>query len=535
MDLDYFLSSHTVFVELPNIIIEQNNNNVTICYLDKYKINYLIINNKLVIELDCSDLIELNHLIRLAKNKFNNSAYIIKEKTIYINTDSYDSIEYFLTNLHKILESNTNLCTCCGNNLNIKGMGIINFCDNIECKREYFNLVTDNRVITTYNKDPKVFEFLLNILIKGISHPKGELAFKPLPLVPNVSNLAVLKEIITNKFTDTNIELIFKHLNTCSNDIELFGLTDELVYCILKNAVSDNYFSMSSKAHVSGEKKRVKKVNPSDSTEEFKDEYETDIMFLNINYSAEIENKFPQKYYLFHGSSMYSWYPIVKNGLKIMSGTALQANGAVHGPGIYFSDSFEMSLGYSSRGFTSSKTFPYNVVSVFEILQDTVQYKKAPGIFVITDDSVLVLRYFVLVKNGTKLPKDITKTFTLEIPAQKQLNKTSVIMVKSKRLNAEYKKLSSEEFIKEINIVNEFSWIITFNNIKNKIIQIEFKFSNYPLYPPDIKILEPKQIGSIADSQQNIKIPLTNPNTWEITNNLSQICLFLHNCIKESI
>jgi hypothetical protein len=549
MDLDYFLSFHTVFVELSNIIIEQNNNNVTICYLDKYQITYSITNIQLIIEFKCSDIIELNHLVRLAKIKFknHNPVYLFEENIIYININSYDApeateapeapeaIEYFLTNLHKILESNTNLCTCCTVNLNIKGMGIINCCDNIECKREYFNLVTDNRVVTTYNKDPKVFEFLLNILIQGISHPKGELAFKPLPLVPNISNLAVLKEVLTNKFTDINIQLIFKYLNSCSNDIELFGLTDKLSYCILKNAVSDNYFSMSSRAHISGNKKKVKKINPYDSTEEIIDEYETNIMFLNINYSAEIENKFPQKYYLFHGSSMYSWYPIVKNGLKIMSGTALQANGAVYGSGIYFSDSFEMSLGYSSRGFTSSKSFPYNVVSVFEILQDTLQYKKSPGIFVISDDSILVLRYFVLVKNGTKLPKDITKTFTFEIPAQKQLNKTSVIMVKSKRLNAEYKNLSSLIYIKEVNIIDEFSWIVIFCEIKSKIIKIELKFSNYPLYPPDIKIIEPKQIGSIADSQQNIKIPLTNPNTWEITNNLSQICLFLYNCFTESI
>jgi ubiquitin-protein ligase len=108
-------------------------------------------------------------------------------------------------------------------------------------------------------------------------------------------------------------------------------------------------------------------------------------------------------------------------------------------------------------------------------------------------------------------------------------------MVKSKRLNVEYKNLSSLIYIKEVNIIDEFSWIVIFCEIKSKIIKIEFKFSNYPLYPPDIKIIEPKQIGSIADSQQNIKIPLTNPNTWEITNNLSQICLFLYNCFTESI
>jgi len=522
MDLDYFISIHSVFVELPNVISEQNKNFITINYLDKYQITYSISDELLVIHLEYHDLIELNHLIRLIIAKFNLSN---QKNTFYINLNNYNQIENFLSNLSEILESSTNLCTNCAKPLNLKGMGLITCCENFNCKCEYFNCVTDNRVVTTYNKDPKVFEFLLQILIFGMSHPKGELAFKPLPFVPNVTNLNMLKNTLPTEFNDTNINLIYQK-------------TGSLVYCFLKNAVSDNYFSMSSRAHVSGDKKKVKKVNPENSIEETKEEYETDIMFLNINYSAEVENKFPQKYYLFHGSSSYSWYPIVKNGLKIMSGTALQANGAVYGPGIYFSDSFEMSLGYSSRSTTTYKSFPYNIVSVFEILQDTEQYKKASGIFVINNNSVLVLRYFVLVKQGSKLPKDITKTFTFEIPAQKQLNKISVIMVKSKRLNAEYKKLLGEEFINSINIVNEFSWIVTLNDIKSKNIQIEFKFSNYPLYPPDIKIIEPKQIGSIAsiaDSEQNIKIPLTNPSSWEITNNLSQICLFLYNCFTESI
>jgi hypothetical protein len=75
------------------------------------------------------------------------------------------------------------------------------------------------------------------------------------------------------------------------------------------------------------------------------------VIFIHINYSAEIENKFQQNHYLFHGSSIYSWYPIVKNGLKVMSGTALQANGAVYGHGIYFSDSFKFSCCITGSAF----------------------------------------------------------------------------------------------------------------------------------------------------------------------------------------
>ncbi len=536
MDLDYFISIHSVYIDYTYEINQQINSKLIIRYLDKLETSYSINNNKLTIEFNklnnTNYEFEFGHLIRLIKKLISPN---IISNTLEINIKNYELIEKYLINLNNILKNDTNLCVGCGLPLEIKGTKIISCCNNNTCKQEFFSVPTDNRVILSYNKDPKVFEFLLQILLSGMSHPKGEMAFKPLPFVPNINNLNNLKEIISKNFNNTTIPIIYQHIRSSSNDLELFEKIGSLNYCILKNAVSDNYFSMSSKAHVSGDKKKVKKINPENSIEETKEEYETNIMFLNINYSAEVENKFPQKYYLFHGSSMYSWYPIVKNGLKIMSGTALQANGAVYGAGIYFSDSFEMSLGYSNRTTITNDSFPYSVVSVFEILKETSEYKKASGIFVINDESVLVLRYFVLVKHGSKLPKDITKTFISEIPAQKQLNKISVIMVKSKRLNAEHKKLSGEEFIREINIISEFSWIITFCDIKSKSIEIELKFSNYPLYPPDIKLISPKQIGSIADSEQNIKIPLTNPNTWEITNNLSQICLFLYNCFTETI
>lgn len=535
MDLDYFISLHTVYIEFSQIIVEQFNNIFKVNYLDKFEITYNLTENftELEINFNFNNMInefEQAHYIRLI-NKLNNTTLNYQFKCL-INLTNYDLVESFLINLNKILQLGINLCTGCGTELKIKGTGLISHCDDIYCKQNYFNYVTDNRVIQAYNKDSKVFEFLLQILISGINHPKGSMAFKPLPSIPGVNSLERLKEVIPLELTNTDITKIYNCIQNSLTDFELQSKIGEMNYCILKNAISDNYFSMSSRVHVSGDKKKVKTVNSLNKEEE-KEEHETNIIFLNINYSAEIENKFPQKYYLFHGSSVYSWYPIVKNGLKVMSGTALQANGAAHGPGIYFSDSFEMSLGYSIRSICNN--YPYNIVSVFEILQDPTQYKKTAGIFVITDDSILVLRYFVLVKIGSKLPKDITKTFTLEIPAQKQVNRTSVILVKSKRLNAEYKKISDESFIKEVIILDEFTWIIKFQDIKSHSVIIELKFSNYPLYPPDIKLVSPKQLGSIGDSQQNIKIPLTNPNTWEITNTLSQICLFLYNCICETI
>jgi hypothetical protein len=39
----------------------------------------------------------------------------------------------------------------------------------------------------------------------------------------------------------------------------------------------------------------------------------------------------------FHGSSIENWHSILRNGIKNMSGTAGQLNGAAYGNGVYIS------------------------------------------------------------------------------------------------------------------------------------------------------------------------------------------------------
>lgn len=178
---------------------------------------------------------------------------------------------------------------------------------------------------------------------------------------------------------------------------------------------------------------------------------------------------------------------------------------------------------------------PYNVVGVFEILEEPSKYKKAANIFVISDDSVLLLRSLVLVKSGSNVSKDITTYFTKEIPQQKQINKFSLGMIKNKRLDSEYKKLLNEPYIKSIEQIDQFKWNIIFEKIKSKSIQIEFKFSNYPISPPDIKMLTELRISGLINLDKEIRISITEPSNWKITNNLVEICIFLNKCFEESI
>ncbi len=280
------------------------------------------------------------------------------------------------------------------------------------------------------------------------------------------------------------------------NDIQLFEKIGEIPYAIIKNALSSNYFSLSSNDNI------VK-----DST----------VTLININYSTEKEEKFQStQQYLFHGSQLHSWYPIIKNGLKVLSGTELQANGAAYGNGIYFSDNFLTSLSYSGR---STSTFGLNVVGVFQIADTIEKYKKAPGIFVIANDSILLLKYLVFTrKNDYGKNLDIlTKYFTKEIPLNSKITTVGVCIIKNKRLNQEFKLLEKASY--QINIINESKW----ETILNDNTKIIIKFANYPIKPPNL-ILDTGIIPpTLLDNDKNIQIPIIHPNVWSITTNLVMV------------
>jgi hypothetical protein len=66
--------------------------------------------------------------------------------------------------------------------------------------------------------------------------------------------------------------------------------------------------------------------------------------------SEEVFNTLKSSYgsfLLWHGSKGERWHPIIRNGLKNLTGTPDQANGSVWGEGIYFAKNSRSSLTYS--------------------------------------------------------------------------------------------------------------------------------------------------------------------------------------------
>lgn len=535
--MDQFISLHHILYPCEKFnILEISDSNSSINYICNYtnianldSANY---DNQIEIQYRynaLSNCLELNvntkinpiistHMYRLFNNK----------KLSSIKFDS-NVITEFLFQLYELVDKCCDYCSICGTELELKGSSNISCCSSLTCVTKSYQTVIDDKITSTYKQDPIVFEFLLEILIIGTQHLKGELAFKPLPIISDITTLVDLKNLISNNTNKIEKNELIKFVKYSSNDCELMEKINPQIYSILKNAISNNYFSMSSRDNICTSKLVQGKLVSTKSQDSLK--------FIHINYSAEIENKFPQKYFLFHGSSLSSWYPIVKNGLKVMSGTAMMANGAVHGNGIYFSDSFQMSFGYSHReaklvnGYGTPR-----IVGVFEILEDPVKWKKSTGIYVINDENVLLLRTLVLSDTNSAPSIDMTKYFLKEIPFHVQTNKLNVNMLKNKRLDGEHKKLSLLEFIELIDIQDQHKWIVKFKKIKNIDISLEIIFSNYPINPPIIKLLNPDiKISGLIGLDKRFEIYALNLTNWKITNNLCEIMSEIYKCLQKSL
>lgn len=379
-------------------------------------------------------------------------------------------------------------CSFC--NENIVGMKVISCCDKQQCQEKYYCNVTNNCVTEMYNTDTIVLKFLIMILISGSTHPKANESFKPIPCINNVKSLTDFKNIIPDDLKNYKLDRIFKYLELTSNDITFKQAVGEIEYSIIKNG-NNFVFSSFGKHNI-----------------------------IKILYPADIEAKFAYKQHLlFHGSNMYSWYPIIKNGLKNMSGTNLQMNGAVHGSGMYFSDSFHFASSYA-RNCVGCQ---YKVLGVFDIIDDIEKYKKTTNIYVIQNVEIVLLRYLVMSdENGVFDSSTIEKITQQTIKPTAESNEISMFSVK--RLDKEFKKIKKNKLVKSVvlNNTQPTSWNINFND--NMIIKINFV--EYPLIPPDIIIVEPGECDMSAftvDKNNKLILPVLEPKNWTMSTKLNDI------------
>lgn len=98
--------------------------------------------------------------------------------------------------------------------------------------------------------------------------------------------------------------------------------------------------------------------------------------------------------HLFHGSPLYCWHSIVRNGLKNMSKTKFMVNGAAHGEGIYLSKNINVATGYS-------KTTEKRCVILCEVID---RYKVTDFCCVVNREEDIKLKYVFM---GGKFPNSV--------------------------------------------------------------------------------------------------------------------------------
>lgn len=530
-------STYLIFTYKPNMNYE-------------YKIKYMI--NKTNIQMSPVNINSV-HLIRiLGINKIPNYNF---ELDIEFDYNYFPDILMEMSNLltRDILNNKLDLmdyCSICAQPLNIGGVNIrgmdkIQCCDNEICNTKSKICVMDSRIIDNYNKDPFMVELMIIILINGVYHPKKELIFSPIPILPNIRTFDQFINLLESENRNNNLNITNISMNKNVSDIELYRQIGPYGYGIINNAISGNYFSMNTIVNFMNNTLEFHKLKLHIQKSVFECE---EVKFVGFNYSFETERLFKKKHYLFHGSHIHSWYPIIKNGLKVMSGTKFQANGAAYGKGVYFSDSFDFSLCYSGhigsiyrhqKTSSEEERIPKKkIVGVFEINDDINKYKKSNNIFVINKEEIMLLRYLVVIDPNFSMSfAEITEYFFNFLPSLNVSNEKKGDKIKNKRLISEMKLLKTNPNVQNIEIIEEISeWEITLCNIQEHNTKIKVYFNEYPSMPPKL-IIESSIPTNIlpSNSDDMVFLPELNPSQWNLTTNLSKIVDTIYNHTMNNI
>jgi len=296
-------------------------------------------------------------------------------------------------------------------------------------------------LVNQYNTSPQVYDFLFDLFCSIQFHPKLYLISPQIDLETNPDKL---KKLIARNSK--------KNVNESAEYAK-----------ILDYVMNGNYF-------------RIRQLSlPDINIDSFK------LKFYTLDYTADQEEKFKTPFWLYHGSSFHSWFFIIKNGLKVLSHTSLQANGAAYGPGIYMSNNFQTSAMYCGTNFMDGR----RVIGVFQLNTDPAKFKKTSGIYVVPNESHLLLRFLVVV-DTTLTDLSFMDGLIGDIITKIGFSTSKVSdVITNKRLEVEYTKLKSNEKVLAINVLEQDKlWKVLLASGS----ELEILFSKYPINPPVIKL-----------------------------------------------
>jgi hypothetical protein len=382
------------------------------------------------------------------------------------------------------------------------------------CEKKSSNLVTNNIVMDSYHSDPNIVKFLLLLSLNALDSTNR---FTPYPVMYNkgklIDDYSHSVKLFANISRDINYWILKLDTVDDAGDLKLNSILDSknreyefIKFVIESNKTILSYFD----TQIGSNKSSDAMIRETDIWDN------SDIIVFAVTHDSELEdrfNKVEHTTYLYHGSPSYNWHSILRNGLKNYSGSGKMTNGAAYGPGIYLSDSSSLSLGYSNRSIGN-----FNVIAIAQVI-DAQTYNKKNSIYVVPDESKVLIKYLILTKNNHNIPNNIFKHLTIDLPRNLDHNRGCMVIIVEKRLNMEYTKIKNKietietnnkieinESVTKLNnkkidekkdtelntelddlILKTRTWIIDFNDKYDTKIIVNISYQ-YPLVPPKIKI-----------------------------------------------
>jgi len=482
--------------EYKDLKIDGNSKHVTIKNKDvKYVLNHE--NYNFTNSLSNSE----NHLCRLLNIRECNSF----EKVVSFVKDNVNYIFSY--------------CTICGKK--IPDIGKVSNCSS--CFDYSLKIVTDNAVTDLYKKDKLVFNLVVLAGYSCLDNPNANTIMSPLPkFFLNVSNLKSKLKFSLDSFGN-----IIKIMNISTNDYDLFFNLGETNYIFIKFLIKTNNTNLISNILFDKDDNICENDNIDNILTCGK------IVTFSVIHPLDKEEEFNniKAYYLFHGSPIGCWHGILRNGIKNVSNTKLMTTGAAFGAGVYLSDNFDISHMYGIDRFSKLQTL---TVGVIQVKHNITNYRKGGGIYVVPDDSELLLKYLIVIVGGcgkTKDIKSLTHYFTKEKVKEIDNSNSDIPLIKLKRLDVENKKI--DKLVKKMGFVVNF----TDNTFKIKTPDISFNvkiLNDYPISPPFIWILKiSKKVTSDISVLNNGAIVLKEivPSNWNVSTKLYKLIETILNSI----
>lgn len=452
---------------------------------DKPKIEFTICvsqnnNNKILIK-PSSSLYMTKHVLSVVFD-----AICIKpqyyDQEIYFDYKPF-YVKLFFESLNHLVKTDNfyRYCPLC---LKIKTISSSEISSCKDCEPESFDKVYDNTVTDAYKKGINIFKFLLLTTLNAIDTKDR---FVPIPAycLTNTYESSFFDKSVVSRDMEYYMNIVSK----ATNDTDLIDRLSAQEFMLLKHMIISNNTSL-----------HYYDNNDSDYFDKNSDIWNSkkSLILFTVSHSPEKQKLFDSAdvVHMFHGSQSSNWYSILRNGLKNFSGTKMMSNGQAYGAGIYLATEINTSLGYC-------KTVDnYSIIGVVQVL-NSESYKKTPGIYVVPNESDVLLKYLVVFKNSGKLNNDlvsIEKYLTKTLPTTINKNITDSLAIVIKRLNKEYQDiLKVIKKLKKLDIIVEESFDSKdkmYFNIES--VNIEVVFPRYfPTMPCTI----------VCKTDRNLSIP----------------------------